>query len=287
MALYYKLKRTMSNMCDGTPTPVAACPVKRVKSEPVLCEEGAGGDDDWGWFTSTSPEAPQRGLVTVSPRTARRLQIGVPDFRRDPLGARLADYERERLRSLAATRCFGSPREACYDAITARFTEVLNMPISFVTLVGEASMHIKSVCDRRGPCATGPMVPCVMPVGAGQESLCAYATKTAAHLDATGHDVDAVVSFPDTLNHPDFCRFPWVAGAPHIRSYFGAPLRVRPEPHAPGRFVGMLCVADVERPDAPHRPIRRSLAAHEAEALKRGAEAVVANLERFCCGAHS
>ena len=260
-------------MCAGYPASNPQ-PVKRSKSETALREEVP--EDSWGWFTTLSPEVGDRFIGASQPRPGPRTRRGCDDDPGDAIGRRLAYYERERLRSLEATRSFGTPTEACYDAITSRLARALRAPAALVSLVGDATIHVKSACDAVG----AGFAPCVLPNGRG-EHLCAYATRAAARLDATGHDVAAVVAIPDTLADPEVSHFPWVVGAPRVRSYFGAPLRVRAGPGKAGRYVGMLCVVDVDRADVAERPIRRDLTNAEAEAMRACADAVVANLERF------
>ena len=63
-------------------------------------------------------------LLYVAAATRR----GGDDDPGDAIGRRLAYYERERLRSLEATRSFGTPTEACYDAITSRLARALRAP---------------------------------------------------------------------------------------------------------------------------------------------------------------
>jgi PAS domain S-box-containing protein len=94
------------------------------------------------------------------------------------------------------------------------------------------------------------------------------ATETCRRDSFCGHTIcgEGVMVVPDAAADPRFARNPLVTGAPHIRFYAGAPLRL-----ADGHQVGTLCIID---------PVPRDgFSPREAEALQLMARQVVTLLE--------
>ncbi|MCG2583957.1 GAF domain-containing protein [Massilia sp. TS11] len=132
------------------------------------------------------------------------------------LAAPLPDNERERLAALRALLILDTPPEERFDRITAFAAQEFAVPIATISLVDAERQWFKS---RVGldVCETGR-----------DESFCAHAILQ-----------DAILVIPDALADPRFADNPLVTGAPHIRFYAGAQLRL-----ADGSKPGTLCLID-------------------------------------------
>ena len=125
-----------------------------------------------------------------------------------------ATRERQRLETLRRYGILDSEPEAAFDRITALAADLLDVPISLITLVDEERQWFKSA---HGLEATSTP---------RQGGFCAYTVS----CEQTTVIEDAAVD-------PMFARHPMVLGAPRIRLYAGAPLIT-----ADGFALGTLCV---------------------------------------------
>lgn len=153
------------------------------------------------------------------------------------------DDEDRRLAALHALGVLDTEPEERFDAVTAEISELLDVPIAYVSLVDAERQWFKSVVGL-------DLVETSRDV-----SVCAHAILGAELMEV-----------PDLADDPRFADNPAVAGPPHLRFYAGMPLTV-----ADGSRVGTLCVAD-------RRP--RTLAPHQRDQLRRAAARVVAELQR-------
>jgi len=147
-----------------------------------------------------------------------------------------------RLRSLKRLEILDSEPEEAFDRIARLAAWAFKVPIVLVSLVDEDRQWFKA---RHGPAA------CETPRSV---SFCAHAVLSKRML---------VVE--DALDDERFLDNPLVLGAPHLRFYAGAPLRL-----ADGQVVGTLCLIDT---------VPRSFAASDAEALAGYAQLVERELE--------
>lgn len=129
--------------------------------------------------------------------------------------------EAQRLQALHALNVLDTKREQRFDRITALASELLDMPISLVTLVDAERQWFKS---RHGFDATETP---------RWVSFCSHAIQNEQSL---------VIS--DALSDPRFQDNPLVKGDPNIRFYAGCPIRT-----GDGHAIGTLCVID----SAPRR----------------------------------
>jgi GAF domain-containing protein len=124
--------------------------------------------------------------------------------------------EIQRLASLQALHVLNTPAEERFDHITRCATQLLDAPISMVSLVAADAQWYKSVqgCDSVGSSRSA--------------SFCGHAILS---------DEPLVVA--DATKDPRFHDNPLVTGEPFIHAYAGQPL------HAPdGQRIGTLCVMD-------------------------------------------
>ena len=126
------------------------------------------------------------------------------------------DDEPGRLRALDRTEILDTANEQQFDTITALVRDVLNVPICAVSLVDRDRQFFKSV---RG-----------LPL-----------TETPRSVAICDHTIrhNSVMVVEDARLDPRFLANPLVTGAPHIRSYAGAPLVT-----ADQYQIGALCVID-------------------------------------------
>jgi len=130
----------------------------------------------------------------------------------------IPDDEADRLRTIERYNLGGVGREAAFDNITQLASAIFSVPISLVSIVDSDAQ-----CFRG---ATGLDVP-----GTSRDiAFCAFAIL----------DQDVMV-VEDAREDPRFRDNPLVTGAPSIRFYAGAPLRMRN-----GQPVGTLCLIDQE-----------------------------------------
>lgn len=124
--------------------------------------------------------------------------------------------EQGRIAALQRYEVLDTPPAEPFDKITALVRDVLNVPISAVSLVDRKRQWFKSI---QGLSVTET---------ARSVSFCSHAIKDAA-----------VLIVPDATDDLRFADNALVTGAPFIRSYAGAPLRT-PD----GYNVGALCAID-------------------------------------------
>jgi len=154
--------------------------------------------------------------------------------------------EAQRLRALRALGVFDSAAEERFDRLTRLAQALFEVPIALISLVDAERQWFKS---RQG----------------------VEASETERAISFCGHAILAseIFEVPDTLLDARFAHNPMVTGAPHVRYYAGAPLRVES-----GHTVGMLCIKD-QRPRLLSPAQRRALrdladcAQAELQALQR------------------
>ena len=125
--------------------------------------------------------------------------------------------EAERVAALRALDVLDTPSEAEFDALVNAAAAVCGTPISLVSLVDTDRQWFKA---NRG---------------------LAGATQTPRDVAFCAHAIlqDGLFEVPDATLDPRFADNPLVAGAPDIRFYAGAPVRL-----SNGQCVGTLCVID-------------------------------------------
>lgn len=149
----------------------------------------------------------------------------------------IPDYEPERLISLYNLGLLDSQPEERFDRITRLAKSYFDFPIVLISLVDKDRQWFKST------------------VGIEAKEL-------PRDTSFCGHAIlqEAVFRIPDARLDPRFADNPFVVGAPHIRAYYGIPLR------APDGFrVGTLCLVD-------HKP--RHLSDEQIDALRDMAKMV-------------
>ena len=142
--------------------------------------------------------------------------------------------EERRLDALRTYQILDTAREAHYDRITALTASTLGMPVALISLVDRDRIWFKSAHGLD----VSEIPRC--------EGFCGSAIRQ-----------DDIHEVSDTLTHTVTRTDPLVTGAPHIRYYAGAPLRV-----GDGQPVGVLCVIDFQprQLDAAGRARLRALA---------------------------
>ncbi len=129
--------------------------------------------------------------------------------------AKFAD-EQGRISALERYDVLDTPATEPFDRITALVREILQVPIAAVSLVDRERQWFKSM-----------------------QGLTVTETPRSASFCAHTIMDDVVLNIPDAEADPRFSDNPLVTGAPHIRSYAGAPLQT-PD----GYNVGALCAID-------------------------------------------
>jgi PAS domain S-box-containing protein len=154
-----------------------------------------------------------------------------------------AAAERERLEALAALDVLDSPPERAFDSITMLAADRFDTPIALVSLVSEDRQWFKA-----------------------QVGL--DVTETGRDISFCQHGIqsDEVMVVLDARDDPRFRDNPLVLGAPDIRFYAGAPLKLQS-----GHRIGTLCVID--------RTPRAAFSARDRRALELMAQQVVDQLE--------
>ncbi|MCW2036896.1 EAL domain-containing protein [Xanthomonas campestris pv. raphani] len=122
--------------------------------------------------------------------------------------------EAARLAVLHGLCLLDSPPDPVFDTIAAMAARMLGTEIALVSLVDEHRQWFKARVGLEAP--ETPR----------EHAFCAHALRS-----------DDVLVIPDALLDPRFCDNPLVLGAPHIRFYAGAPLKLRD-----GHTIGTLCV---------------------------------------------
>jgi len=149
--------------------------------------------------------------------------------------------EVERLNALSDLGVFGSGPEPQYDAICRTAKALFDVPIAYVSLVGETEQRFKGKCGL-GAEATPREI-----------SFCTYTILS--------HEVLVV---EDATQDERFSANPLVIGKPHIRFYAGAPLVL-----SSGIHLGSLCLID---------RVSRPFSAEQQERLRDLAQIVVVQL---------
>ena len=147
--------------------------------------------------------------------------------------APIPSNEHERLQALRELLILDTPPEERFDRIVRFAADEFDVPIALISLIDSDRQWFKARVGLDA-CETGRDI-----------SFC-------------GHAVHAgeLLMVENALRDPRFFDNPLVAGAPHIRFYAGAPLRLRS-----GAVVGTLCVIDTRERclDAVDRSILESL----------------------------
>jgi signal transduction histidine kinase/DNA-binding response OmpR family regulator len=150
--------------------------------------------------------------------------------------------EAERLATLRSYDVLDTPPEEAFDRIVRLTARLLQVPIATVTLLDERRQWHKARVGLDGP-------------EAGREiALCSYTILS-----------DEVLHVPDATRDPRFAGNPLVVGAPGIRFYAGAPIKVDG-----GHRVGTVCAIDTRPRDLgrDERQILRDLAALAGDQLE-------------------
>ncbi len=147
--------------------------------------------------------------------------------------------EHERLAVLLSLELMDTPAEERFDRLCRLAQDILEGPISYVTLIDDDRQWFKSSCGIEGISE----IP-------RSSSICDTTLKQSSPL-----------LLLDTTQDPAFRENPHVTGAPFIRFYLGYPLKVR------GHNVGTLCTMDFQ----PHQEVSEKQLAH-MDALARIAE---------------
>jgi diguanylate cyclase (GGDEF)-like protein/PAS domain S-box-containing protein len=151
--------------------------------------------------------------------------------------------EAERLRALQRLDVLDTEPEREFDALVAAAALVCGVPISLVSLVDSERQWFKANLGLPGVSQTPRDV-----------AFCAHAIME-----------DGVLEVPDATQDPRFAGNPLVTGAPDIRFYAGATLRL-----SDGSHVGTLCVID--RTPRTLTPTQRTVLAHLAGAAVQALE---------------
>lgn len=122
--------------------------------------------------------------------------------------------EAERVSTLRNLLILDTPPEERFDTITAYAQSQFNVPIALVSLVDTDRQWFKSACGLD-------------------------AAETSREISFCGHAVlhDEIFEIPDATRDERFADNPLVTGAPAIRFYAGAPLKMDN-----GHRVGTLCL---------------------------------------------
>ena len=151
-------------------------------------------------------------------------------------------HERQRLELLACTRLLDSEENESFDRITRLAAALFDAPMALVSLVDQRRQWFKS------------RIGLAVRETERSSSFCSHA------LAAAG-----VTVIEDARLDARFTDNPMVTGAPHIRFYAGAPLRL-----ASGHALGTLCIIDT-------RP--RTFGAADCARLADLAELVMAQVD--------
>ena len=167
-------------------------------------------------------------------------------------------HESERLDALRALDILDSAPEREFDSLVAAAALLCNVPISLVSLIDSERQWLKANLGLHGVSETPRDV-----------AFCAHAIQH-----------DGILEVHDTTKDARFADNPLVTGAPDIRFYAGAPLRL-----SGGATVGTLCVID--REPRVLTAIQRTILGHLATAASLALEsrqksrAFVASEARF------
>jgi diguanylate cyclase (GGDEF)-like protein len=153
------------------------------------------------------------------------------------------DNEQSRLASLRALDVLDSAPEAQFNALVRAAAFVAGTPISLLSIVDAGRQWFKANIGLPG------------------------VTETSRDTAFCAHTIlqEEVLEVQDALRDPRFVDNPMVIGAPAIRFYAGAPIRL-----GDGSCVGSLCVIDLEP---------RKLTPEQLDVLRQLAQAAAAALE--------
>jgi PAS domain S-box-containing protein len=133
------------------------------------------------------------------------------------MNAPLPSNENERLAALLRHAILDTPDEPTFDRLTALAARLFKVPVALVTFIDEKRQWFKSCFGTS------------LRENTRELSFCAHAILE-----------DTVTVVPDATMDPRFKDNPFVTGAPGMRFYAGAPLKVS------GAYnVGTFCVIDV------------------------------------------
>jgi diguanylate cyclase (GGDEF)-like protein len=151
--------------------------------------------------------------------------------------------EPDRLQALRALSVLDTDPEAEFDALVNAASAVCDMPVSLVSLVDADRQWFKANRGLEGATETPRDV-----------AFCAHAILQ-----------DGILEVPDARLDARFADNPLVVGAPDIRFYAGAPVRL-----SDGHCVGTLCVIDRQprHLNDRQREVLRCLARATAQALE-------------------
>jgi adenylate cyclase len=140
----------------------------------------------------------------------------------------LTEAEEERIRTLQSLEIMDTPPEERFDRLCRLARDLVETPISYVSLLDGNRQWFKAACGIDG-ISEIPQ----------ESSICDTTIRRAEPL-----------LVPDTTSDSLLCENPHVKGPPHIRFYLGYPLRVR------GQCVGTLCAMDYRaRPDVTDKQL--------------------------------
>lgn len=154
--------------------------------------------------------------------------------------------ERSRLRAVKQLDVLDSLAEPGFDRFVQLAADAFNAPISLLTLLHDNTLWIKA--------ATGFETQC-MP---RQDGFCSHVV-----------DRDEPLEVCDVHADPLFRNLPPVTGAPYVRYYIGAPLKL-----FDGTGIGALCILDTqtrEPASLDQRAYLSGLARQATQALERRA----------------
>jgi hypothetical protein len=151
--------------------------------------------------------------------------------------------EADSLHALLRLEVLDTPPDAEFDALAQAAAKVCDMPAALVSLIDVDRQWVKARFGFDGPLGIPRSL-----------SFCAHAVVG-----------DVLFEVEDASCDPRFADHPYVVGAPHIRFYAGAPLRL-----GCGARIGTLCVID---------KVPRRLSPAQRAALHRLSLAVVRALE--------
>lgn len=154
--------------------------------------------------------------------------------------------ERVRARAVEALDAIGVPAEPSLQRFTEQASQAFAAPISLLTLLHDDQLWVKA--------SSGLEVECLP----REDGFCNHAV-----------DRNELLEVCDAATDPFFRHLPVVTGAPSIRYYIGAPLKL-----ASGVEVGALCVLDTKARFPAQRDQRAyliGLARQATHALERSA----------------
>jgi len=161
----------------------------------------------------------------------------------DMISASIPPCETTRLHALYALEVLDSAPEAEFDALVLAASVVCRTPMAFLSLVDHDRQWFKAKIGLTD------------------------AQQTSREVAFCAHTIlgEGVLEVPDATRDPRFRDNPLVVGAPDIRFYAGAPVRL-----SNGSTVGTLCVLD--RRSRKLSNVQRDVLRHLADAAARALE---------------